>query len=156
MARVVEFSYNGACLWRQFRRRSTSGCRVSATWPWRRVATSRSRAACSAFRSRKSRGTDARAPVDSPTPTNSTASWPQVHAHADRSEGVGNTHTHAHTHTESHTHTYTHQFNGPFPGLPRWASTRKIKPIWILLKQETVSGSGISWAYASLYLNPDR
>ena len=32
------------------------------------------------------------------------------------------------------------------PGLPRWAGTRKIKPIWILLKQETVSGSGISWA----------
>jgi len=31
-------------------------------------------------------------------------------------------------------------------GLPRWASTRKVKPIWILLKQETVSGSGISWA----------
>ena len=33
-----------------------------------------------------------------------------------------------------------------FPGLPKWASTRKVKPIWILLKQETVSGSGISWA----------
>ena len=33
-----------------------------------------------------------------------------------------------------------------FPGLPRSASTRKVKPIWILLKQETVSGSGISWA----------
>ena len=32
------------------------------------------------------------------------------------------------------------------PGLPRWASTREVKPIWILLKQETVSGSGISWA----------
>ena len=32
------------------------------------------------------------------------------------------------------------------PGLPRWASTRKVKPIWILLKQETVSGSGISSA----------
>jgi len=31
------------------------------------------------------------------------------------------------------------------PGLPRWASTREVKPIWILLKQETVSGSGISW-----------
>ena len=31
-------------------------------------------------------------------------------------------------------------------GLPGWAGTRKIKPIWILLKQETVSGSGISWA----------
>ena len=32
------------------------------------------------------------------------------------------------------------------PWLPRWAGTRKVKPIWILLKQETVSGSGISWA----------
>ena len=32
------------------------------------------------------------------------------------------------------------------PGLPRWAGTRKVKPIWILLKQETVSGSGINWA----------
>jgi len=33
-----------------------------------------------------------------------------------------------------------------FPGLPSWAGKRKVKPIWILLKQETVSGSGISWA----------
>ena len=41
---------------------------------------------------------------------------------------------------------HTHPFKGPFPGLPRWANTRKVKPIWILLKQETVSGSGISWA----------
>ena len=32
-----------------------------------------------------------------------------------------------------------------FPGLPGWAGTRKVKPIWILLKQETVSSSGISW-----------
>ena len=32
------------------------------------------------------------------------------------------------------------------PGLPRWAGTRKVKPIWILLEQETVSLSGISWA----------
>ena len=30
-------------------------------------------------------------------------------------------------------------------GVPGWAGTRKVKPIWILLKQETVSGSGISW-----------
>ena len=43
-----------------------------------------------------------------------------------------------------------------FPGLPGWAGTRKVKPIWILLKRETVSGSGISWAYASLHLAPDR
>ena len=41
---------------------------------------------------------------------------------------------------------HLHTFNGPFPGLPRWACTRKVKPIWILVKQETVSGSGISWA----------
>jgi len=33
-----------------------------------------------------------------------------------------------------------------FPGLLRWTDTRKVKPIWILLKQETLSGSGISWA----------
>ena len=45
-----------------------------------------------------------------------------------------------------HTHTHTHTFNLPFPGLPRWAGSRKVKPIWILLKQERVSGSGISWA----------
>jgi len=45
-----------------------------------------------------------------------------------------------------YTHTHTHTFNGPFPGLPRWAGTRKVKPIWILLTQETVSGSGISLA----------
>jgi len=32
------------------------------------------------------------------------------------------------------------------PQLPRWAGTRKVKPIWILLKQETASGSGISCA----------
>ena len=32
------------------------------------------------------------------------------------------------------------------PVLPGWASTRKVEPIWILLKQETASGSGIGWA----------
>ena len=32
------------------------------------------------------------------------------------------------------------------PGLPGSAGTRKIKLIWILLKQKTVSGSGISWS----------
>ena len=42
-----------------------------------------------------------------------------------------------------HTHT---RLTALCPGLPRWASTRKVKPIWVLLKQETVSGSGISWA----------
>jgi len=31
-------------------------------------------------------------------------------------------------------------------GLPWWDGTRKVKPIWILLKQETVGGSSISLA----------
>ena len=45
-----------------------------------------------------------------------------------------------------HTHTHT-RLTARYPGLPGWAGTRKVKPIWILLKQETVSGSGcgISW-----------
>ena len=41
-----------------------------------------------------------------------------------------------------HTHT---RLTASFSGLPGWAGTRRVKPIWILLKQETVSGSGISW-----------
>jgi len=45
----------------------------------------------------------------------------------------------------SGTHTHT-RLTALFPGLPGWAGTRKVKPIWILLKQETVSGSGIGWA----------
>jgi len=43
----------------------------------------------------------------------------------------------------SNTHT---RLTALCPGLPGWASTRKVKPIWILLEQETVSGSGTSWA----------
>ena len=46
-----------------------------------------------------------------------------------------------------HTHTRTRaRLTALCPGLPRWAGTRKVKPIWILLKHKTVSGSGISWA----------
>ena len=44
---------------------------------------------------------------------------------------------------DTHTHT---RLTALFLGLPVWAGTEKVKPIWILLKQETVSGSGISWA----------
>jgi len=47
--------------------------------------------------------------------------------------------------THLHTHTHT-RLVALFLGLPRSAGTRKVKPIWILLKQETLSGSGISWA----------
>jgi len=42
---------------------------------------------------------------------------------------------------------YTHtRLTALCPGLPGWAGTRKVKPIWILLKQEIVCGSSISWA----------
>jgi len=44
-----------------------------------------------------------------------------------------------------YTNTHTH-LTALCLGLYGWASTRKVKPIWILLKQETVSGRGISWA----------
>ena len=48
---------------------------------------------------------------------------------------------------QRYTHAHTHAHLMPlFPGLPGFASARKVKPIWILPKQETVSGSGISWA----------
>ena len=50
--------------------------------------------------------------------------------------------TYMYTMYNTHTHT---RLTALFPGLPRWAGTRKVKPIWILLKQEPVSGSGISW-----------
>jgi len=43
------------------------------------------------------------------------------------------------------THPFTHtHLTALCPGLPRSAGTRKAKPFRILLKQETVSGSGIS------------
>ena len=47
---------------------------------------------------------------------------------------------------------YIHPFNGPLSGLPGEPVPRKVKPIWILLKQETVSASGISWAICKSYL----
>ena len=44
------------------------------------------------------------------------------------------------------THTHTHPFNGPLSGTTRVSQYQKGQPIWILLKQETVKGSGITWA----------
>ena len=44
------------------------------------------------------------------------------------------------------THTHTHPFNGPFSRTTRVSRYQKGKTNLILLKQETVSGSGISWA----------
>jgi len=48
-------------------------------------------------------------------------------------------------HARTHAHTHT-QFNSPLSRTTRESQYHKGKPIWILLKQETVSGSGISWA----------
>ena len=55
-----------------------------------------------------------------------------------------------------YTPTHTHPFNGPLSRTSRMSLTRKVKPIWILLKQETVSGSGISWAICKSALSSDR
>jgi len=49
----------------------------------------------------------------------------------------------SHNNRQSRLHT---RLTALCPGPSRWAGTRKIKTIRILLKQETVSGSGISWA----------
>jgi len=43
---------------------------------------------------------------------------------------------------QQHTHT---PFNGPCLSYPGEPVPERLNPIWILLKQETVSGSGISW-----------
>jgi len=42
--------------------------------------------------------------------------------------------------------THTHPFNGPFSGTTQVSQYQRGKPIWILLKQETASSSGINWA----------
>jgi len=49
------------------------------------------------------------------------------------------------TYLWNYTQTHTHLM-ALCSGLRGWAGTRKVKPILILLKQETESGSGISWA----------
>ena len=69
------------------------------------------------------------------------ASSATIHStpHAQRAEKANQqvTHTHTHTHT---------RLTALFTGLPGSAGNRKVKPIWILLKQETVRGSGTSCA----------
>jgi len=78
-------------------------------------------------------------------------------AHVERAEADGARHRYVrrpkqrlcHVLTNSQPYTSKKQntrLTALFPGLPGWAGTRKVKPIWILLKQTTVSGSGINWA----------
>jgi len=47
---------------------------------------------------------------------------------------------------KNNTHIHKHPFNGPFSGTTQVSRYQKGKTIWILLKQQTVSASGISWA----------
>ena len=47
---------------------------------------------------------------------------------------------------DTHTHTHTHTFYDPLYFVWDYPIQPVPGPIWILLKQETVSGSGISWA----------
>jgi len=60
----------------------------------------------------------------------STEVWYLLKIKSNESDITHHTHTRARTRTRTRTHTHTHPYNG----------------LWILLKQETVSGSGISWA----------
>jgi len=57
-----------------------------------------------------------------------------------------NKHMHECTKWVTHTHTHTHTFNGPLSGTTWMIRYQKGKTNRILLKQETASGSGISWA----------
>ena len=73
--------------------------------------------------------------ITSPTPHHSTFTGRMLFLTPNQQ--CQSTHTHRHTHT---------RLTALFPGLPRSAGTRQVKPSWILLKQEIVSGSGINWA----------
>jgi len=56
-----------------------------------------------------------------------------------------------------HTHTYIHtHVTALCLGIHGWAGTRKVKPIWILLEQETVSGSGISCCHMQVCISFQR
>jgi len=50
--------------------------------------------------------------------------------------------------------THTHPFYGPLDFVWNYLGEPVPEPIWILLKQETVSGSSISWAICKSALRP--
>jgi len=45
---------------------------------------------------------------------------------------------------------------GLCPGLPGWADTRKVKPIWIYWSKRQWVAVASAWPYANLHLAPDR
>ena len=64
-----------------------------------------------------------------------------LHCIRNTTETNNNTPRNLATHTRAHT-----RLMAPCMGLPGWAGTKKVKQIWISLKQETANGSGNSWA----------
>ena len=79
-----------------------------------------------------------------------------LHPQQGSNAAMSNCHGHHYCHAVAITHTHTHtHLMALFLRQPRWADTRKVEPIWILLKQETVSGSGISRARCKSALAPD-
>jgi len=61
------------------------------------------------------------------------------------------------THAHACTHTRTHPFYGPLDFVQDYSGEPVPEPIWILLKQETVSRTVIRWViYINLHLAPDR
>jgi len=78
-----------------------------------------------------------------PNTTSTTLAWMATSAAWVRGQTVNLPAGYMPSHAKLHTHT---RLTALFPGLPGWAGTTEVKPIWILLDQEAVSGSGISWA----------
>jgi len=66
---------------------------------------------------------------------------------------ANNQHNTKYTHTHTHTHT---RLTALCPGLPRWAGTRKVKPIWIYCSKRQWVAVASAGPYASLHHAPDR
>ena len=57
----------------------------------------------------------------------------------------------------SHTHAHTHLWpSGLCPGLPGWAGTRKVKPIWIYWSKRQSVAVASAGPYTNMHLAPDR
>jgi len=71
--------------------------------------------------------------------TPSALAWSQIlHTISDHVHTHTRTRTRTRTHTHTHTHTHAHtRLTALCLGLPRWAGTRKVKPIWISLEQDS-------------------
>jgi len=65
------------------------------------------------------------------------------------------TRTHARTHARTHTHTHT-SLTDLFPGLPRWAGTRKVNQSGFYWSKRPWAAVASAEPYASLHLAPNR